>query len=262
MGGAHVVHDDVGVALEQRHHGGELGDAGSRCSGVMKSSVDALRPLRSPREASRAASSKRLERSSGRRRHVGRRGCWASADHVVAQPRHGRELHPVGLLVHARPSARKSLGVDLELALVLRRCWGRRGAARGVPPGARSYCPSTLLDKNASSAPVSAPVTLPPMAAAVAPLGLALLRWSLSLLDAGVEHRPNESTLHRIQSARSTTSTAGASSGACAAGGLRDRAAAPWPPPAGRRRPRRPPRRADTLGPGRRGSRPVVLANS
>ena len=47
--------------------------------------------------------------------------------------------------------------------------FGATSMSAGVPPGARSYWPSTLLAMNASSAPASAPVTLPPMACAVGP---------------------------------------------------------------------------------------------
>ena len=42
---------------------------------------------------------------------------------------------------------------------------GATSSSRGVPPGARSYCPSTLLARKASRAPASAPVTLPPTVA-------------------------------------------------------------------------------------------------
>ncbi len=90
---------------------------------------------------------------------------------------------------------------------------GATSSSRGVPPGARSYCPRTLLEKKASSPPISAPVTLAPMAAAVALLGWPFL-WALSLSTTGSSIARKESTLASIQPGRSTTRGAGASSGA------------------------------------------------
>ena len=81
---------------------------------------------------------------------------------------HGGELHPVGLLVHAHPEPEVGAGRPRARARRATRL-GATSSSRGVPPGARSYWPSTLLAMNASSAPASPPVTLPPTATAVAP---------------------------------------------------------------------------------------------
>ena len=83
-----------------------------------------------------------------------------------------------------------------------------------MPPGARSYCPSTLLDMKASRPPISAPVTLLPIAAAVAP-PVDVVAFSASLSMTGSSSERKESTLASIQPGRSTMSTAGAPSGAC-----------------------------------------------
>ena len=54
-------------------------------------------------------------RSSGVGREVDGEGLGAG-DHVVAQPRHRGELHPVGLLVHGHPAAEVGR-VDLQAPL-------------------------------------------------------------------------------------------------------------------------------------------------
>ena len=83
-----------------------------------------------------------------------------------------------------------------------------------MPPGARSYWPSTLLAMNASSAPASAPVTLPPMACAVASGGLPP-RLAMIASKVGSSIALIESALTAIHVARSTTRASGASSGVC-----------------------------------------------
>ena len=64
--------------------------------------------------------------------------------------------------------------------------FGATSSRRGVPPGARSYCPSTLLERKASSPPISAPVTLPPIAAAVALVDDFFVALSLSTTGSSI----------------------------------------------------------------------------
>ena len=81
-----------------------------------------------------------------------------------------------------------------------------------MPPGARSYWPSTLLAMNARSAPASAPVTLPPTACAVAPGGLAAPLVDMAS-NVGSSIALIESALTAIHVARSTTRAPGAPPG-------------------------------------------------
>ena len=82
-----------------------------------------------------------------------------------------------------------------------------------MPPGARSYWPSTLLAMKASRAPASPPVTLPPTAATAGD-GCCLRRPTI-LAKTGSTMADIESALSPIQVRRSTTSGAGAVPGAC-----------------------------------------------
>ena len=138
--------------------------------------------------------------------------------------------------------------------------FGATSMSAGVPPGARSYCPSTLLAMNASSAPASAPVTLLPNAWTVA-FGVSPPRFSTIASKVGSSIALIESALTPIHVARSTTSASGASSGvasrAVSATGVRAAARQP-----GSRRPPPRPRARVTPGPAGTSVRPVVFANS
>ncbi len=90
---------------------------------------------------------------------------------------------------------------------------GATSSSWGVPPGARSYCPRTLLARKAISAPVSPPVTLPPTAAAAGPTGLVREARSLSWTGAIIPRI--ERTLASIHPPRSTTRAGSALAGAC-----------------------------------------------
>ncbi len=143
-----------------------------------------------------------------------------------------------------------------------RSTWTRLGAtsmSRGVPPGARSYWPSTLPDMKASRAPASPPVTLPPKARMASVGGF--FWWSTSLPNTGSIKADIESALRAIQVGRSTTTAAGASPGACrravsatgcwACSVAWRTSATTWAASA-----------AVTLGPGGTSRAPVALANS
>ena len=111
-----LVHDDVGVALQQRHDGRDLGQLGPLLGG----GDDVDEP-----GAAAAEGLRKLRRQAGQRvlqrlrvgHEVGGQGADA-LDEVVAQPRHGSELHAMGLLVHAHPEP-EVRGVDTELPLDL-----------------------------------------------------------------------------------------------------------------------------------------------
>ncbi len=179
------------------------------CSGVAKSW-----PMPSPDEITSGrflvSCSKRLERSSG----VGARSTARLWVRLTMWSRsHGTAVNCTRWVSSCiATQRRKSVGSTSRRRSVATMLGATR-SSRGVPPGARSYCPRTLLEKKASRPPISAPVTLLPMAAAVALLGWPFLRV-LSLSTTGSSIALNESTLASIQPARSTTSDAGASSGA------------------------------------------------
>ena len=134
--GPDAVHDDVGVALEQRHHGGDLVDDRPLRRGLhevddrqLLALADRPRRCGGPPRARPAPSDAVVE--------VGGRDEPADeAEQVVAQPRHGRELHAVGLLVQAHPQpevARRDAQQPLDLDDVRRD--QQQPALRPVGPG-------------------------------------------------------------------------------------------------------------------------------
>ena len=225
------------------------------CSGVAKSW-----PIPSPELSTwgrfLVSCSNRLDRSSG----VGARStarAWVRA--TMWSRSHGTAVNCTRCVSSCMAThRRKSVG-----STCMRRSaatmFGATSSRRGVPPGARSYCPSTLLERKASSPPISAPVTLPPIAAAVALVDDFFVALSLSTTGSSIAL--NESTLTLIQPARSTTRASGASAGAVralvsATGPMASAAAA---------------RRSatiaaasslETCGPGLTTNRPVRFANS
>ena len=174
---ADAVHDEVGVALEQRHQRGDAVEDLALRRGLhgLDERAAAVRRVRVEAVADRAV------------RRRGRRPCSRSASaagvdvgrldegpdlvhHVPAQPRHRTELHPVGLLVQAHPEPEVAR-VDAHLPLGrddvrARPAAAGRAASSGSAPygGNSSYWPSTLVARNASSEPVCTPVTFEPTA--------------------------------------------------------------------------------------------------
>ena len=174
---ADAVHDEVGVALEQRHHRGDAVEDLALRGGlhglderaaVRRVGVDAL-PHRAVRRRRRGPQPRGQAAGST---SVASRNARISLEQVVAQPRHGAELHPVGLLVQADPEPEVAR-VDAHLALGgddvrARRAAAVPGRSADVGTGLRRTAgrartgPSTLDARNASSEPVSTPVTLEP----------------------------------------------------------------------------------------------------
>ncbi len=83
--------------------------------------------------------------------------------------------------------------------------FGATSSRRGLPVGARSYWPRIFVDINASKAPISAPVTLPPMDVSAAGPALGAPDWIFA--TTGSNRARIESTLAAAQPARSTTRT-------------------------------------------------------
>ena len=159
----------------------------SRCSGRAEH-VDQAAALRA--ERARIASATRLKPSSSSR--VGSRVSAMrviSAKQVVAHPRDGGELHPVGLLVQADPQP-EVVRVAPAARARRARCWGRPGAAGRRRRWNGSNWPSTLPARKPSSRPTSAPVTREPTAWA-SPEGWPFFSASLSTTGARILAKPS-----------------------------------------------------------------------
>ena len=221
--GADPVHHEVGVPLEQRHHRGEPVEDLALRRGLHASTSEPPLAARGskPRGPRRRPPQPRLSRSRQRRRvEVGRVDERAQLAHqVVAQPRHRGELHPVGLLVQAHPEPEVAR-VDVQLPLGLHDV-GRdeqqpagRVAASAPYGGKSSYWPSTLVARNASSDPVSTPVTLRADRVAAPARSSAAAPASFSTSGSSTVRKP--AALAWIQPGRSMTTTEapGASSAA------------------------------------------------
>ena len=190
----------------------------SFCSGVLSTSIR-LPPLRR-----RTASEIRLRPSS--RSLVGStvsRERVHLAEQVVAHPRHGGELHPVGLLVEADPEP--EVGGSARRARARRgRCWARPAAAGRTASWNGSNWPSTLPPGSPAAAPTSAPVTREPTAGRQ-PGRRPFLSESLSTIGASTAEKP--SALAWTQPARSTTSTGAVRSRGDQAGEVADQRGRP-----------------------------------
>ena len=181
----------------------------ARCSGVAKSSASPPPPL--PRASGnrlrtcciRSASSLGVGVSSPAR--VVARWIMCSRNHGTAV----NWIRCVSSCIHTQ--ARKSAASTSNSRSTCTR-FGATSSRRGVPWGARSYCPRTLLAMNAISAPDSAPVIFAPtpMPGAVA----LILRSAATLAKTGVMSAAIESILSSIHRGRSTTRAGGAIPGA------------------------------------------------
>ena len=197
--GADAVHHEVGVALQQGHHGGEpaedlaLGgglhdlDEGAALVALLALGAAAGEGLGGLADALQDGHGVDLGLSEER---------LDFALEVVAQPGHGRELGAVGLLVQADPEP-EVVRVRRRVRAPRARCSARPGAAcrrrRDRGPAGRSrvagakvsYWPRTREDRKDSSMPSSTPVTLPPTAPSTAPPGV-LPRRSCILSSSGL----------------------------------------------------------------------------
>jgi hypothetical protein len=193
---------DVGVALEERHHAGEV--------------VHDLALLGRAEDVEQAALGLALERLGQALEAVveqpgGLDDLGQPADllvEVVAHPRHRGELHAVGLLVQADPEPEVGgVGVDLALDVDDVGRDQQQPARRGVE---RVELPEHLAAEEAQHGTDLGAVTREPTAL-VSPLGGPFLAVTLS--TKGVSNRSKLSVLARIQPGRSTTR-----SGACGVG--------------------------------------------
>ena len=166
-------------------------------------------------------------------------------EHVLAQPRHGGELHAVGHLVQADPEPEVASG--RPSAGARRRRGSARPAAAGRPDGRRTRTgPSTLPDRKPSTTPTCTPVTRPPMLSAD-PADRVV---GGELVDERGHDVRMPPVFASIQAGRSTTRVDGGDRRLVELGQLGDVAGGRARSPGRARRPRRRPRRGSTAGGG------------
>ena len=121
--GPDAVHHEVGVPLEQGHQGGDAVQDLALRGGLHRLDQRAAarvaesgsKPSRIAPYAAAAAALSRSATAAGST-SVAPTKALDLAHHVLAQPRHRAELHPVGLLVQAHPEPEVAR-VDVQLAL-------------------------------------------------------------------------------------------------------------------------------------------------